>query len=63
VGEVVGSKKADGLTNGMSPSRSSNSVNVILWMTREIIINHMGNAFNVNAACGDIGGDKNTYSA
>jgi hypothetical protein len=63
VGEVVGSKKADGLTNGMSPSRSSNSVNVILWMTREIIIHHMGNAFDIDSSCGDIGGDKNTYSA
>jgi hypothetical protein len=63
VGEVVGSKKADGLTNGMSPPRSSDSVNVILWMTREIIIHHMGNAFDIDAACRDIGGDKNTYSA
>ena len=63
MGEVVGSKKADGFTNGMSPPRSSDSVNVILWMTREIIIHHMGNAFDIDAAGGDIGGDKNTYSA
>ena len=63
MGEVVGSKKADGLTDGMRPPRSANSVNVILWMAREIIIHHMGNAFNVNATCGDIGSDKNTYSA
>ena len=63
MGEVVGSKKADGLTNGMSPSRSSNSVNVILWMTREIIIHHMGNAFDIDATCSDIRSDKNTYSA
>jgi hypothetical protein len=63
VGEVVGSKKANGLTNRMRPPCSSNSVDVILWMTREIIIHHMGNAFDIDAAGGDIGSDKNTYSA
>jgi hypothetical protein len=55
---VVRSQKADGLAHRLGPPRSADSMNVILGMAGKVVVNHVGNAFHIDAPGGDIGGHQ-----
>jgi hypothetical protein len=55
---VVRSQKADGFAHRLGPARPADSMNVILGMAGEVVVNHVGNAFHIDAPGGDIGGHQ-----
>jgi len=55
VGEIIVGQETDGFAHGLGTAGTANSVHIILRMTGEVIVNHVGNAFHVDAASSDIG--------
>jgi hemin uptake protein HemP len=57
MGEIIMSKEADRFTNRLSAASTADSVDIILGMTGKVVIDHVGDAFHIDSACGDIGCD------
>ena len=58
VGEIIVGQETDRFAHGLSTAGTADPVDVILGMTGEVIINHVGDAFHIDSACGDVGCDK-----
>ena len=59
VGEIIVGQEADRFAYGLGTAGTADPVDVILGMTGEVVINHVGNAFHIDSACGDVGCDEN----
>jgi hypothetical protein len=57
MGEIIMSKEADRFANRLSAASTADSVDIILGMTGKVVIDHVGDAFHIDSACGDIGCD------
>src|SRR5436190_5434921 len=55
--------KADGVANGVRTAGASDSMDVILGMEREIVIHHVRNPVDIDAAGGDVGRDQHSNRA
>ena len=55
---VIFTGKADAGASGSGPSGSADSVDVVVRVFRQIVIDYMADAVNVNAASGNVGGDQ-----
>gem|GEM_PF-3030441 len=53
-------KEADRFAHRLSATRPSNPVDIILGMTGKVVIDHVGDAFDIDSACGNVGGNQNT---
>jgi hypothetical protein len=53
--------KTDRVTHRMGATRSANPVNVILRVHGKVVVNHVRDAIDINAARGDIGGHKHAH--
>ena len=49
---------ADGHAGGAGATGAADAMNVLVGIAGDIVVEYMGDAFHVNAACGDIGGDE-----
>jgi hypothetical protein len=58
MGKIIMSKEADGFSHCLSTAGTADPVDIILGMTREVVIDHVGNPFHIDSACGDIGCDE-----
>ncbi len=56
VGKFLALAEGDGFTGKAGAARAANAVHVALRNVRQLIINHMAQLVNVNAAGGNIGG-------
>jgi len=59
VGEIIVGQETNRFAHSLGTAGTADPVNVILGMTGEVIINHVGNAFHIDSACGDVGCDEN----
>jgi hypothetical protein len=50
--------KANGIADGVCATGASNSMHIILRVHWEIVIHHMRDPIHIDAARGDVGGDK-----
>ena len=60
---VLRGHEANRITDRLRTTRSTDSVDVILRVHWEIVIYHVRDAIDIDAARGDIGGDENTHRA
>jgi hypothetical protein len=56
----LGSHETGGSPGHLHPGCPSNTMNIVLWTIRQIVIHHMANICHVNPACGDIRRDENS---
>ena len=63
MGEIIMSKEADRFANRLSAASTADSVDVILGMAGEVVINHVGDAFHIDSARGDVGRDEDANTA
>jgi hypothetical protein len=59
VGEIIVGQETNRFAHGLSTAGTADPVDVILGVTGDVIINHVGNAFHIDSACGDVGCDEN----
>ena len=57
---IIRCDKADGISDGLGPSRSPDAVDIIFRVHREIEIHDVRNAVHVNASGRNIGGHEHT---
>jgi hypothetical protein len=57
MGEIIMGKEADGFSHCLGAASTANPVDIIFGMTGEVVIDHVGDAFHIDSACGDIGCD------
>jgi hypothetical protein len=57
MGEIIMRKEADGFSHCLGAASTADPVDIILGMTGEVVIDHVGDAFHIDSACGDIGCD------
>jgi hypothetical protein len=57
MGEIIMGKEADGFSHCLGAASTADPVDIILGMTGEVVIDHVGDAFHIDSACGDIGCD------
>ena len=55
--------EADGVANGVGAPGAADAVDVILDVHRKIVVDDMRDAVHINAARGDVRGDKHTHCA
>src|SRR4029078_8162196 len=60
---ILGGDEADGITDGECAPGAADPVDVVLRVHGEVEIHHVGDAFNVDAPRGDIGGDEDAHGA
>jgi hypothetical protein len=63
MGKIIMSKEADRFANRLSAASTANPVDIILGMTGKVVINHVGDAFHIDSARGDVGRDEDADSA
>jgi hypothetical protein len=63
MGKIIMSKEADRFANRLSAASTANPVDIILGMTGKVVINHVGDAFHIDSARGDVGCDEDADSA
>jgi hypothetical protein len=59
MGEIIMGKKADGFSHCLGAASTPDPVDIILGMTREVVIDYVGNTFHIDSARRDIGCDEN----
>jgi len=55
--------KADGIADGVRSTCPANSMHVILRVHGKVVIHHMRDAVDINAAGSDVSGDKDAHCA
>ena len=60
---IAGRNKVDGSTLSSVPTCSSYSVNVVLLLEGELVVDNESNLLDVNASSQEIGGDENSCGA
>jgi len=59
VGEIIVCQETDRFAYGLGTAGTADPVDVILGMTGKVVIDHVGDAFHIDSACGDVGCDEN----
>jgi hypothetical protein len=59
----IDTDEGDRLADITGPTGAANAVDVVFGDIRQLIVDHMGELINIEAACSDIGGDENAYLA
>ena len=59
VGEIIVCQETDRFANGLGTTGTADPMDVILGMAGEVVIDHVGDAFHIDSACGDVGCDEN----
>ena len=62
-GLILRRDKADGIAHRLGPARAPDAMHIVFRMQGEIVINHMGDAVDVDAARRDVGGDEDADQA
>ena len=60
---VFGSDEADGIAHRLGPSGPTDTMNVILRVFWKVVIDHVGDAVNVNAPRRDVSRDQDADRA
>src|SRR5688500_11022908 len=60
---VLRGDEADRVADGEGAAGAADAMDVIFGVHREIVIHHVRNAVDVDAARGDVGGDEDAHSA
>jgi hypothetical protein len=55
--------KADRVTDRLGAARPSDAVNVIFGVLGKVVIHHVRNAFDVDPACRNVGGNQDAHGA
>ena len=63
MGEIIMRKEADRFANRLSAASTANPVDIILGMTGKVVIDHVGDAFHIDSARGDVGRDEDADTA
>jgi len=61
--EIIMSKEADRFANRLSAASTPNPMDIILGMTRKVVINHVGDAFHIDSSRRDISCDEDANTA
>ena len=56
---ILLARETDGDSAGSRTTRPTDPVNVVLRVEREVVVHHMADPFDMQAACSDIGRHKN----
>jgi hypothetical protein len=59
MGKIIMSKEADRLSHCLGAASTADPVDIILGMTGKVVIDHVGDAFHIDSARGDVGRDEN----
>ena len=59
VGEIIVGQETDRFAHGLGTTGTADPMDVILGMTGKVVIDHVGDAFHIDSACGDVGCDEN----
>jgi len=59
MGKIIMRKEANRFSHCLSAASTPDPVDIILGMTGEVVIDHVGDAFHIDSACGDVGCDEN----
>src|SRR6185312_4723647 len=60
---VLHRDEGDGVADRLGPARAPDAVHVILGILRDVVIDHVGHAGDVDAAGGDVGRDHHLVAA
>ena len=52
--------EADRLADGLGAAGAADPVDIILMMRGKVVVHHVGDTVDIDAARGDVGGDKDT---
>jgi hypothetical protein len=63
MGEIIMGKEADGFSHCLGAASTANPVDIIFGMTGEVVIDHVGDAFHIDSARGDVGRDEDANTA
>ena len=63
MGEIIMGKEAYRFSHCLSAASTADSVDVILGMTGKVIIDYVGDAFDIDSARGDVGRDEDADTA
>lgn len=58
--DVLVGNEVDGNTLATETTRTSNSVDVVLEVAGQVVVNHKGNLLDINTTSKKIGGDQNS---
>jgi hypothetical protein len=63
VGKIIVSEKTDGFANRVSPTSTSDSVDVVLWVARKVVVDDVRNPLYVDSSGSNIGGNQDANSS
>jgi hypothetical protein len=63
MGEIIMSKEADRFTNCLSAASTADPVHIIFGVTGKVVINHVGDAFDIDSSRRDISCDEDADTA
>jgi hypothetical protein len=63
MGEIIMGKEADRFSDCLGATSTADPVDIILGMTGKVVIDHVGDAFHIDSARGDVGRDEDTNTA
>jgi hypothetical protein len=63
MGEIIMGKEADGFSHCLGAASTANPVDIIFGMTGEVVIDHVGDAFHIDSARGDVGRDEDANTS
>jgi hypothetical protein len=63
VREVIVGQEADRFSYGLGTAGTADPVDIIFWMTGEVVIDDVGNAFHIDSTCSDVGRNKDPDTA
>ena len=63
MGKIIMSKEADRLSHCLGAASTADPVDIILGMTGKVVIDHVGDAFHIDSARGDVGSDEDADTA
>jgi hypothetical protein len=59
VGEIIVCQETDRFAYGLGTAGTADPMDVILGMAGEVVIDHVGDAFHIDSARGDVSCDEN----
>jgi hypothetical protein len=63
MGKIIMGKEADGFSHCLGAAGTPDPVDIILGMTRKVIIDHVRDAFNIDSSRGNIGRNEDADTA
>jgi hypothetical protein len=63
MGEIIMGKEADRFSHCLGAASTPDPVDIILGMTGKVVIDHVGDAFHIDSARGDVGRDEDANTS